>query len=80
MNLVLIEWLDSSGSEGWHYKSAVRGPKALHIRSVGWVVEESDEAVWIAPHIEESDDGDLQMRGDLRIPKVAITSRKVLEL
>ena len=74
--LVLIEWLDSSGSDGWHYKSAARGAKALHIASVGWIIGESADAVWIAPHLEESDPDDPQMRGDLRIPRAAVKSIK----
>ena len=72
----LIIWLDSHCVAGWHTDEPATAP--LTCRSVGWVIDENETAVVLAPHITEEP---LPQRlGEITIPKVAIVARKVLRL
>ena len=46
-----IEWIDSHGGRGWQDLGQIEAAAALlHVRSVGWLVTESDECKVIVPH------------------------------
>ncbi len=76
MNLVAIEWVDSSGPSGWTEASAVQN-KCERIRSVGWILFESDEVLTIAPHVSYEQE-DPPCTGIITIPKQCIVKmRKV---
>ena len=78
--LEVVEWVDSAHSAGWHFIDPRDEPKATRILSVGWVVVESETVVRLVPHREiDDDEHEMQVMGDLRIPKTAIISRRVLE-
>lgn len=80
--LLLIEWLDSSQAEGWLFideDEHVNDP--LNCISVGWLIQESDEALSITSSLAEMVDGDpLQVNGILTIPKCCVLGRTELEL
>ena len=74
--LVLVEWLDSRGGEGWvrlHELDAA----VIKCKSVGWVVVANDELITLAPHLgtNPNDTPALpeQCCGDMTIPRCAIT-------
>lgn len=55
MKLVLVEWVDSSVCGGWDTLDGIRSNsrKGQGCRSVGWVLEESDEYLSVVPHLTE---------------------------
>lgn len=72
MNIVKVEWVDSSGSEsGWrwlsHTKHAVK-----HCVSVGHLYAETPQSITLVPHIAGEGD-EKESWGDLTIPRSAIT-------
>jgi hypothetical protein len=79
VKLVLVHWVDSSGGEGWVPMSAIKENwDELKVTTVGWLIEESEEAILVVPHIAKCGNH-LQGRGDLSIPVCAITEYTVLE-
>ena len=78
MNIELIEWIDSTGFTGWNKMEDVRGLKALHCRSIGYVLHENDEALYISGSLDGQEGTSLRVMDALAIPKVAITSRRVI--
>lgn len=77
MKLELIIWEDAGGEQdgGWQEPADV-DTELSTIRSVGWVVKETDKNITLA--MDLSDDGQTHTRG--RIPKGMIISRKELTL
>lgn len=79
--LVVIEWVDSCGSSGWHSPDDFEdwdGP-SLCI-SIGWVMKETETGIALAPHISNIDRRDERVDGLFMIPKVAITSKTELSI
>jgi len=74
VNIELITWRDAGGEqEGWQAPEDVDDVNPI-IKSIGWVVKETENNVTLA--MDLSDDGDTHTRG--RIPKGMIVSREVL--
>ena len=67
MELVLIEWVDSAGSEGWHSLEDLKSPESLYCKSVGWLLCDGVDWKTIIPHIS-----DHQGRGEITIPSKCI--------
>ena len=72
--LVLIEWLDSHRSDGWHTDDPATKP--VHCRSVGWLVYDGKDAKTVAPHM--TNENTPQRCGEMTIPTVAILRIKEL--
>lgn len=73
--LVYVEWIDSaSASEGRWVDLARISPDPMLIRSVGWVLHDTKEALTVVASISEEDG----CSGDTTIPRVAI--RRVVTL
>jgi hypothetical protein len=72
--LVLIEWLDSHRSEGWHTGDPATEP--VTCRSVGWLIHDGKAAKTIAAHMTDEDEP--QRCGEMTIPACSI--RKVRTL
>ena len=79
MRLVLIEWLDSYGcTTGWKSLDDVT-PDVLTVRSVGWLLHDTELVKVIVPHLVEPNAETriaAQGRGDMTIPCAAIISVK----
>lgn len=76
--LVAVQWVDSCSPDGgWTYsKQIVRDYDPSVVRSVGWLVRETDAALVLAPHVANPNDADSeQVDGLMAIPKVAIVAR-----
>ena len=73
--LVLIEWLDSHYTQGWHANAPNEEP--LLCRSVGWLLYDGEKAKTIAAHITEEETP--QRTGEMTIPSVAIIRMDVLK-
>lgn len=72
LSLELIEWYDAGGEAiGWLALSDVDGDDTPLVRSVGWVVKETERNITLAMDLAE--DGETNTRG--RIPKGMIKNR-----
>lgn len=74
MKLVYVLWLDSQGSVGsWYFPhdEPVGNYERLKTHSVGWVLEDTEHFITIVPHYS-GEGRDLQIRGELTIPRCAI--------
>lgn len=75
MKIVLIEWLDSNISQGWHGSSEQDyGP--LKCQTVGFLVGEGEDYVALSGSTSESDASDAC--DVMTIPKIAITKRTAI--
>ena len=77
MNIELVEWIDSAGETGWGRLSAHR-LTYMNCQTVGFVVHETDAEVGL---MQSHDDQEGDSRGYhnlMVIPKVAITTRRVI--
>lgn len=73
--LVYIEWRDSCSMNGtWSRMHEVEDMEPCTIRSIGWLVSETNEHVVVAAHISNND----SLSGDLCVPKAVITHRMKL--
>lgn len=71
---VEIKWVDScSRGMPWTDRDDLANLSPAVIRSVGFVVAESDDSVTLAAHLSPH-----QVAGVMCIPRVAITSRRKL--
>lgn len=74
--LVLVDWLDSNGTKGWHdpdvMLAAARGSMAC--QTVGWVLYEDDDRLALVPSQAEAG----SLCDVTTIPKIVIT--KITEL
>ena len=76
-----VRWIDSAGSGRWETVPEVRGMKAKHIQTIGFVIHEDEESMLLALCYDEADDPELNLSsvlGHITIPKVAIKSRTVV--
>ena len=75
-HVVELLWLDSFWSHGWEHRDTIlrEDYSGGQVRSVGYVVAETEEWVSIAQGMTEAD----QLGAVLRIPKVAVVSRRIL--
>ena len=74
MKVELVEWIDSCGHNGWHRPE--EGSQVSHIKSVGWISDETDQAITITSH---KCDVTQTHHSDLSVPKCAITKRTVIK-
>jgi hypothetical protein len=68
---VLVNWLDSGGSEGWeHTEEAIHGAATdpMECESVGWLLADTDKYVLLAPSRKAED----EVMNALQIPRCAI--------
>ena len=75
MKFVYIEWEDSCGDGSrWREIDDIKKDRAPTIRSVGWLLAETQNSKTIVPHLSDSDHG----QGEMTIPKSAIKKFRVL--
>jgi hypothetical protein len=81
--LVYLEWVDSAGGQGWQ-RTEDYTPGLILVRSIGWLMDETEQHVTLAGHLGREDDraeGDTsQAHGWMTIPKGAITYRRAIRL
>ena len=74
--IVLIEWVDSySVYEQWDFLKDLKEPEIIKCKSVGFIVNETDESILIMPHISGDNEAG---KGGICIPKIAIIKRTEL--
>lgn len=78
MQATWLKWVDSAGVDGWVHRTSVT--HGTHVCfSVGWIVDEDDEAITLAGHVS-CDRGRAQsFSGMISIPKLAILERAALQ-
>lgn len=74
MKAIYLEWDDSAGHAGWMETRDIDINDTL-IRSIGWLITESDDAVVISTSHDAPD----SWESPLVIPKVAIRKRIYVE-
>ena len=76
MKLAYVEWVDavSIGTGGWVKLRDVEKLTPDLVRSVGWVVEETQEYLTMISH-----NGDNEVAGEFCIPKTCIRKRRILK-
>lgn len=84
MKLVLIDWIDSHSGNGWQSLDDMKGfAKALHCRSIGWLLVRNKDCTTVVPHIyDDSKNKNIKPNGcgELVIPNKCITKMRVLNL
>lgn len=80
--MTYIKWIDSRGvGSQWIQMKHIEQHNACICESVGWIIHEDDSVIEIAPHRSDIESGDqMQVCGEMVIPKVAILERITLEL
>jgi hypothetical protein len=80
VKLVVIEWVDSHRTDGWH-ELGDEPDHATVARSVGWLVLDGQEVKIVAPHLMPDQPGvDPQAAGVMTIPvRAIITVRELSE-
>lgn len=79
--LVLIEWVDSHSGNGWQPLNEIAdAAEPVYCRSVGWLVSERNGMTVLVSHISGERNGNVRLygKGDIAIPKKAITRTTVL--
>jgi hypothetical protein len=75
MKIIYIEWNDALSVEGWVNKTEMIGELAL-IKSVGFLVKESDEIITICVNFDETNDNYSCI---MNIPKKWIKTKKIIK-
>lgn len=78
MNIEVVEWVDSTGISRWDKRSSVVATKPLRPTSVGYVVHETDEALYLAQSFDRNDTETQQFDHVMIIPTVSVISRRVI--
>jgi hypothetical protein len=76
MKLVYVEWLDSLGCDGWQRVETLAEDGNMLHKSVGWLLTDKKEFITIVPHLRMNEKSG---RGDMQIPRPAITKIKTLK-
>jgi hypothetical protein len=72
--VIYLEWKDATGTQGWYAKGAEL--HLAHIRSIGWLVNETKNAITITTGIAD-DGGSMGLQS---IPKACIIKRRYVKL
>jgi len=75
-NPELVHWLDSARpSPDWQFLSELPPLTVIRCISVGWVVDEDDAVLMLAPNVGDVDSESPQACGFLKVPKRSIVLR-----
>jgi hypothetical protein len=78
--MVLIEWLDSrQPSIGWQFVENMEMPKPCKCLSVGWLLDEGEDQIVIAAHMNDMDQDD-QVMGVMVIPSCSVLKKTPLTI
>ena len=76
--LVSVEWVDSFQlAAGWHWLEDLPEHGLSRCHSVGWLIKEDENQIFVAETISEVEDGH-QVAGVLVVPVCSIVEKKVL--
>lgn len=73
--IVYFEWRDAAGRDGWI--PADHLPNTALVKSVGWVLKEDKDTIWITSGWEPAQDGAM---GAIAVPKAWIKKRRYIKL
>jgi hypothetical protein len=73
--LVKVNWVDSSTPRmGWTFLSDWKGVGSLDCVSIGYLIDENENTITIAPHLAYPDDEvNCQINGVMTIPSGCVT-------
>lgn len=69
-----IVWVDHQEHQGWVDIKDVKGPLPV-CYSVGWVIKETKDSVFLAPHLATDEEGNVDTTGTMQIDKNCIKKR-----
>lgn len=73
LKLVVIEWVDAFGCPGgWEFECDA-DPRVTTVVTVGFVMKETDEFVFVVPHVSTTKD-QRQFAGHMAVPKKQINN------
>jgi len=76
---VVVDWLDSTSRQGWN--ELPQQDWNLACRSVGFLVRETRDMVYVSAHVSYDDDGQVKhSHGDMAIPRASILRLRKLAL
>lgn len=73
---VWVEWNDACASTGWHSRGRIQAMidgGLMHVKSLGWLIAETDDFYTLALSVSEDLAGEL-----VNIPKAWVTDFRVL--
>ena len=75
MKKARITWYDAIACSGWRSKKYVSSLKLPKINTIGWVIKEDKEAVWVSHSVDPimSDETDDWCNGYIAIPRGMIS-------
>lgn len=70
MKLVLVEWIDSNGTAGWHQYDDMLASvqKGMACKSVGWLLLDAADRISLVPNLAETG----SVADSTTIPRVVI--------
>ena len=77
----VIEWIDPVSNYGrgpWRQLAEVKNTKPAMVRSLGYIIVETDDLIVLASHIATHED-DEEVGGDVSIPKASIKKQRELK-
>ena len=75
MKLILINWVDSSSSDGWQYLDSAKEHHPSNCRTVGWLLTKTKDYVTVAATQCDSELWSQLMS----IPRKCITNIRIIE-
>lgn len=73
LELVVIDWVDAFGCPGgWEFEADIE-PKVTTVRTVGFLMKETDDFVFVVPHVSTTTD-QRQFAGHMAVPKKQINN------
>lgn len=77
-SLERVTWLDSSSHNEWTRLKSLDPEDDMTHDSVGWVVQETEDRVTLAAHVQTGETDNPALAGQITIPKCAIVGRWTL--
>ena len=77
MDIIYVEWIDSTSLHGWNSPAEAKALKSDPCRTVGFLLQETDDAVTLVMSHTSRDEenGRESMANAVVIPKFAVTNR-----
>lgn len=80
-DLVYLQWTDTIACPvGWQPIADIGPTELAIIESVGWVMDVTEDAVLIAPHIASQSGKDTDIMGHITVPRSAIIRTTKIKL
>lgn len=77
--LVMVNWVDSTQAHPeWVFFDGFEGSRAVDCHSVGWLIEETDKDIILAPNVAGLGTDSAQLSAYVTIPRCSVTNMQQL--